>query len=365
MDVTVAVLRAQGADFSVEPAVLDEPRHGEVLVELAGTGVCHTDLLPRQGVFFPVPGPMVLGHEGAGTVVAVGPGVRSVAVGDEVILSYASCGLCTPCLVGRPNHCDEFLLRNISGGRSDGTPTLRLPDGEPLFANFLGQSSFATHALAGERNVVKVADRDIPLEHLGPLGCGLMTGAGAVFNTLNPAAGQPIVIQGCGTVGLAAVMAAAASGCAPVVATDLHDHRLKLALEVGATHAVNPQTEGPVGEYVRSLVGRPPDAVIDTTGVAARDAVDAVGAGGTAILLAAMADITLNGAELVFGKTVKGVALGDAIPQVLIPRLLHLHGQGRFPFDKLIQEYPLEAINDAVADSENGSTVKPVLVPSR
>ena len=363
MHIRAAVLREPHGSFAVEEVTLGDPAPDEVVVALAGTGVCHTDLLALEGVV-PLGNGIVLGHEGAGVVEAVGEQVRDVTVGDRVLISYASCGLCRRCLRGAPQYCDQFTPLNIGGSRPDGSPTLTM-DGQPLVGHFFGQSSFATHALTYERNLVKVTDPALPLELLGPLGCGLQTGAGAVLNTLRAEAGRSLVVLGCGGVGLAAIMAARVAGCDPVVAADLHPGRRQLAAELGATVTIDPrQAQGTVAA-VQDALGGLADYAIDTTAVAARQAVDCITVGGVAVLIGAgMGEVTLDGDQLLYGRTVKGTIEGDSVPQEFLPRLMRLYAQGRFPFDRFVRTYPLDDINTAVRDSLSGETVKPVLVPT-
>ena len=182
VDVKAAVVPAVGADFEIRTVTLDVPGPGEVAIDVAAVGICHTDLAIRDGHLpFPLPG--VLGHEGSGTVTAVGEGVTSVQVGDRVAVSFNSCGRCKHCSRNEPAYCDNFMGLNLGGVRPDGTPPLHDGD-EALGSNFFGQSTFATAALANERNVVRLPD-DAPLELVGPLGCGIQTGAGAILNSLD------------------------------------------------------------------------------------------------------------------------------------------------------------------------------------
>ena len=363
MEIQAAVLHEPHGSFQIERVSLDEPRADEVVVKLAGTGVCHTDLIALEGAF-PLGNGMVLGHEGAGVVQAIGASVRNVDVGDRVMLSYASCGHCRRCMRGIPQYCGSFGQLNAGGSRPDGSPTLRL-DGKPLVGHWFGQSSFASHALTYERNLVKVTDPSLPLELLGPMGCGIQTGAGAVLNTAGAEAGRSIVVFGCGGVGLAAVMAANVAGCAPIVAIDLHAHRRQLAGELGATITIDPREADGAVSSVQAALGELADYAIDTTAVAARQAVDCIGPGGVAVLIGVgMGELTLDGEQMLYGRTVKGTIEGDAVPQDFLPRLLQLHTQGRFPFDRLVSTYPLEDINTAVADTLSGKTVKPILVAS-
>jgi aryl-alcohol dehydrogenase len=365
MRITAAVLRTATDPFTIEELELDDPRPGEVLVRIVGAGLCHTDLLATNPAY-PFPHPIVLGHEGAGVVAEVGAGVTSVKRGDRVVLSFDSCGVCDLCRRGAPQYCDSFYLMNLFGRRLDGSTTMRTLEDREVTGHWFGQSSFASHALASERNVVKVGDESLALELLGPLGCGLQTGAGAVLNSIRPEVGDQLVVFGCGGVGLAAVMAAKVAGCRSIVAVDLHDSRLHLATEVGATHTVNAGTRDDVAGAIREITGGGADATFDTTGVAGviRTAVDVLRPLGTCVLVAAGdPEITIDASSFIFGKRIKGCFEGDAVPQHFIPRLLDLHAQGRFPLEKLTATYPLDRINDAVHDSESGATVKPILLP--
>jgi aryl-alcohol dehydrogenase len=363
MRITAAVTEAKGAAFTLARLELDDPRPDEVIVRLVGSGVCHTDLAVRDQRRA-VPLPAVLGHEGAGIVENIGAAVTSVAPGDHVVLTFNSCGACRMCVQGRSAYCDQFAAYNFAGRRVDGsTPLHRETD--DVHGVFFGQSAFATHALAAERNVVKVAP-DAPLELLGPLGCGIQTGAGSVLNSLRPPAGSSIAVFGAGSVGLSAVMAAMVAGCTTVVALDLNEQRLELAQELGATHVIN-GADGNTVARLRGLTGGAGiDYTLDTTGAPAvlRQAVDALNQGGTCGLIggsAAGTEVSLDMPTLLFGRTVRGIIEGDSIPHLFIPTLVNLYQQGRFPFDKLITTYPFKDINQAVEDAEKGVTVKPVL----
>lgn len=363
MQITAALTEEQGAPFTLTPLELDDPRPGELVVRIVGSGVCHTDLIVRDQ-WYPVPLPAVLGHEGAGVVEAVGEGVTYVAPGDHVVLTFNSCGGCRMCMAGRPAYCDLFFAYNFAGTRTDGSTPLHRESGD-VHGVFFGQSAFATHALATEANVVKV-DPTVPLELLGPLGCGIQTGAGAVLNTLRPSAGSSLAIFGAGSVGLSAVMAAAVVGCTTVIAVDLNQERLDLAEELGATHVIN-GTQGDTVARIQELTGGlGVDYSIETTAVPAvlRQAVDALNQGGTCGLIGAAAlgtEVSLDMSSLLFGRSVRGIVEGDSIPHAFIPKLVELYKQGRFPFDKLIKAYPFSEINQAVEDSEKGITLKPVL----
>jgi aryl-alcohol dehydrogenase len=363
MQITAAVVRSRSGPFGLETLDIEEPRAGEVLVRVVATGVCHTDMVMRDQDL-PTPQPVVLGHEGAGVVERVGPGVTKVAVGDHVVMTFNSCGGCPSCEDHAPTYCHEFFPRNFIGARADGTSGLSKA-GETIHGNIFGQSSFATYALCHERNAVKVR-KTVPLEILGPLGCGVMTGAGAVMNALAVEAGRSLVVFGAGAVGLSAVLAAKAVGAGPLVAVDINPSRLDLALDLGADHALDAR-QGSVVERVRAITGTGADYSLDTTAnlVVMRQAVDVLAPRGTCGLVGAsrMGDeLRLDAVALMSGgRSVRGIVEGDADPDVFIPLLIALYQAGQFPFDRLIAFYPMAAINEAVRDAETGRVVKPVV----
>ncbi len=361
IETTAAITACCGAAWELKTITLDEPRDDEILVRIVATGLCHTDVSVRDQ-HLPVPLPAVLGHEGAGVVEKVGPGVTALAVGDHVVLAIASCGKCPNCLRGLPTYCHQAMPLNFSGRRADGSATIHHA-GHAISGSFFGQSAFAGYALANERNAVKVP-KDIDLALLGPLGCGIQTGAGTVINTLKPAIGSSIAVFGAGAVGLSAVMAAKVVGCTTIIAVDIHPNRLALALELGATHVVNAK-DGNVVEAVRAIGGGVGYAV-DTSAVPAviRQAVESLTPLGRCAMVGVSppgAEITLSVQSLFFGQSVGGAIEGDSIPKLFIPQLIDLWRQGRFPFDRLIRFYDFAQINEAVADSVSGATLKPVL----
>lgn len=361
MRATAAVAHAKGRPFVIEPVEIDEPREDEILVRVVASGICHTD--PAWRDVFPWDRPIVLGHEGAGVVERVGARVRRLGPGDRVVLTFDACGRCVRCVRGKPAYCDEFFPRNFGGTRPDG-PSALSRDGAPVAAHFFGQSSFATHLIATERNAVKV-DADLPLELLAPLGCGLQTGAGAVLNSLRAPAGSRLAVFGAGAVGLSAIMAGRVAGCTTIIAVDVNRARLDLARDLGATHAVNP-AEGDAAERVRSITGGGADFTLETTGVpdVLRQAVASLVLLGTCGLIAGAppeTEIRLPWRDVMHGRVLRGVIEGDSIPAEFIPTMIELYRQGRFPFDRLVRFYPFERINEAAADSLEGRTVKPVL----
>jgi aryl-alcohol dehydrogenase len=315
---------------------------------------------------YPVPLPIVLGHEGAGIVEAVGSAVRRVGPGDHVALSFLHCGRCRPCLDGSPASCANFNAINFAGQRPDGSHALSLPNGgATLHDRFFAQSSFGTFAIANEANTVKVRD-DAPLELLGPLGCSIQTGAGTVLRVLRVGAGASFAVTGVGAVGLSAVMAARAAGATTIIAVDVVPARLDLARELGATHAINGRETDAVAE-IRRVTGGGVDYTLDTSGLPAliQQGVEALRQRGTAAILGAsrpdaVIQIPAN-TYMQSCKTLMGVVEGDSVPDVLIPQLLDLYMQGRFPFDRLVRFYDFDQINQAAADAESGAVVKPII----
>ena len=363
MRIQAAVSR-EGAPFPIIEALdLEPPRPDEVLVRIVATGVCHTDIGMHAGRGGLTPKPMVLGHEGAGVVEQVGGAVTSLSVGDHVVLSGGSCGHCPSCRRDFPTYCHEMLPRNFGGLRPDGTTPLS-KDGAPIFSRFFGQSSFASYAIADERTAVKVP-MDIPLEMLGPLGCGVITGVGAVLNSLKLRPGQSIAVFGAGGVGLSAIMAARLAGATRIVAIDKVASRLDLAKELGATDVVD-AAEGDAGKIVREITGHGVDFAFNTTGVPAvfSQSLDCLALQGTAAFVTAPRGGDWAPAMfpmLVGGRRLQGILGGDAAPQSFIPMMIDYWRQGRLPFDRLIRAYPFEAIAEAFADVEAGRTIKPVL----
>ncbi|GGL17200.1 NAD(P)-dependent alcohol dehydrogenase [Nocardia jinanensis] len=365
MQAQAALLTEPGSEFTLTQIDIDGPRAGEVLVRIEAVGICHTDLAARDGVL-PLEFPGVAGHEGAGTVLAVGDGVTAVAPGDKVGITFNSCGDCATCTTGRQSYCENFIQLNYGGTRADGSRPLSR-DGEPIGGMFFGQSSFARVALANERNVVKVDD-EIPFALLAPLGCGVQTGVGAVTRSLKAEKGSAIAIAGGGSVGLSAAIGAVVQGCATIIVVEPNAARRDLALELGATHVVDPAA-GELTEQVRAIVPAGVDYVVDTTGIPAviESLIGATRVRGTVGLIGVPADpagaVNLNIiATLTLGLTVTGIIEGDSVPDEFIPELVALYRAGRLPLDKLVTTFDFANINDAVAAQHAGTVVKPVLV---
>lgn len=363
MEIKAAVVFEKSGPFCIEPLQLSEPNDDEVLVRIVGVGICHTDLAGRDGYLPIPPPPSVFGHEGAGIVERIGARVTKVRPGDHVLLSWDCCGTCTSCKAGKDSYCLNFFLHNFHGARPDGSPTLH-KDGQVIHGSFFCQSSFADFALASERNVVKVGE-DLPLEVLAPMGCGVMTGAGAVMNSLQPRPGSSIAVFGVGPVGMSAILGAAVCGCTTIIAVDVRPDRLQMAQQLGATHAVNAAEANPV-EAIRGLTSGGVDFSLECVGnpKVLRQAVDVLPRLGVCGLLGVVApgtEVSLDMDLLMNGRTVRGIIEGDAIPDLFIPRLIELYRQGKFPFDRMITYYPFADINRAVEDMEKGRVIKPVL----
>ncbi len=365
MKISAALAHANNSPLAIAEIDLAEPGDSDILVRLVATGLCHTDLTVLANA--PLPWPAVLGHEGAGVVEQVGRNVTKVAPGDHVLMTTASCGECRNCLQGQPSYCLQFREVNMTGGyRADGSCS-HSHQGKPVFGRFFGQSSFASHVLTAERNVVKVA-ADLPLDLLAPLGCGIQTGAGAVLNTLQPRPGSSLVVFGAGAVGLAAVMAAVIAGCTTIIAVDRVPSRLTLASELGATHVINADAEDAVARVLEITDGGA-DFALEATGVTAvmEQTVAALGLNGTAVLVGvagADAQIKVNPTVMQSkNQVLKGSMMAglNAVPDLFIPQLISFWRAGRLPVEKLVTYYEFDGINQAIHDAHKGTAIKPIL----
>ncbi len=363
MKIKAAVTHGKGDPFVIEEVELKEPEYGEILVRIVASGICHTDEAV-QNQFIPMSLPAVLGHEGAGVVEKVGPGVVEFGVGDHVGLSFAHCGVCSNCHKGRPFVCKEFNNINFGGTQPDGTSRLETTEGETLSTLF-GQSSFATYAVVNQRSAVKVEDKNMDLGLVAPMGCGIQTGAGTVLNRLRPEFGSSIAVFGCGTVGMSAIMAAKIAGCAKIIAVGGNEKSLELAKELGATHAVNrKKVDDLVGE-VRKISGGGVNYSIDTTGngECVRKSLAFCDFDGVCAVVGATAEFTINIQNELMGegKSLLGVVEGDSIPKDFIPKLIDYYQRGKFPFDRIITFYEFNRINEALEESHAGKCIKAVL----
>ena len=355
--IQAAVLRKKGGPLRIESVEMEGPRDDEVLVRLVASGICRTDI-DFCDDWDKADGAVVLGHEGAGVVERVGNRVKGVKPGDHVVLSYQSCGLCRQCRSGRPAHCTRLDELNFGFQRPDGSNGLQRSG---VRGHFFGQSSFATYSLATERNLVKVS-KHLPLELLAPLGCGVQTGAGTVMNSLNVSREESIAVFGTGAVGLAAVMASHLVKADPIIGVDIKPKRLKLALKLGATHAIDNRHQDVAGR-IADITGKGVDYVVETTGSPEMHqlAISVLNPHGVVALLTGE-----EGTDaLPEGRRTLGIIQGDAVPQHFIPKLIKLYLAGKFPFDRLVKFYKFKDINRAVADSKRGDTIKPVLRMSK
>lgn len=358
-----AIVRQKGGPFQLEEVSIESPRNDEILVQIKAAGICHSDISCRDQIF-PAKLPQVFGHEGAGVVVSVGSQVKGLATGDHVVLSFDSCGDCHYCKAELSSYCDQFDVLNAFGGRLDGSSALSVDD-KLIHANFFGQSSFAEYAIVKQRNTIKI-DSSIDLAIAAPFGCAVQTGAGCVLNALKAQVGQSILIIGAGGVGLSAIMAAKLVGCSPIIAVDLHEHRLAVASEMGATHVINGHDQN-IAEQVKKISPGGVDFSVECSGSAQVQtiAIAAMHQLGVCALLGVPGigsrfDIPCY--ELNIGKTVRGVVSGHADAKTFLPALLEHYKNGDLPINKWITRYPFEDINQAALDLENGKTIKPVLL---
>lgn len=367
MKISAVIASQEDHSFSYQDVEIDDPRDDEIRVKIEAVGLCHTDVLARDG-FYPIEGDAVLGHEGAGIVEKIGKNITKVKRGDRVGISFRSCGQCKKCETKNAAYCTDFVGMNITGSRPDGTRALKQGSHE-LASNFFGQSSFATHALTYETNVVLLSD-DIPFEIAAPLGCGVQTGAGTVMNSLECESGSSLIVTGCGTVGLSAVMAAKIQGCDTIIAIEPKKSRRELALELGATHAIDPIAHPDFEEAVRKIIPDGVNYAVDTTGrrLTLECLARCFTTKGTLALVGMPTsledDVSFAGIQfLAGGLTIKGIIEGDSHPDIFIPKLMDYFKAGYLPVDKLIKTYPLSLIDKAVQDHHSGACIKAVLIP--
>lgn len=358
-----ALMRAQREALVIEDVDLAEPRAGEVAVRMVATGVCHSDRAAWGGNR-ELKVPMVLGHEGAGIVEAVGPGVTSVAAGDHVVLAaIARCGRCESCVRGEPWLCLTAGAAIFSGTMPDGTTRLS-QRGRPVH-HFFSQSSFAERAVVPEGAAVKVRT-DVPLERIATLACGVATGLGAVFNAARVPVGASVAVIGCGGVGTGVIAGADLAHAGMIVAIDVSEEKLAYAKTLGATHTVHAGEEDAV-ERVRALTAGGIEIAFECVGGPRTLAqlVAMLRAGGNGYVVGAAPPGTtfpFPTDGFIRNKHLHGVLLGNIRPSIDIPRYVDLYAKGRLPLDKLVtRTYPLESINDALAAMEH-STGRGVVV---
>ncbi|SDH99140.1 aryl-alcohol dehydrogenase [Alteribacillus persepolensis] len=360
MDIKAYVSENEKAEL--KGVQLQEIGADELLVKITGTGLCHTDLGVMHAAI-PTPSPIVLGHEGAGVVVKTGESVTEFEEGDRVVISFNYCGKCANCLQGVPSACENFFRYNF--GESMETTDSKVVDNGKKIANLFGQSSLATHSVCNERNAVKIEDESIDLALLGPLACGIQTGVGTVLNKLEPGFGESIVIFGCGSVGLSAVMGANLAHCKHIIAVDVQEERLSMAEELGATHVINGEKDDPVKE-VQRITGGGAHYSVESSGVPAvvLQAIRSVRALGTIAVVGAAGELEFHiHDELIpSNKTLVGVVEGQSVPKLFIPEMITYYKEGKLPFDKMVRKYRMDELDNAIKDMESGKTYKPVIV---
>ena len=361
-----AVLREVGTRMRIEDVTLADPKPGEALVRIVGTGVCHSDYHVIKGEWAS-PLPIVLGHEASGVVEAIGAGVTQAAPGDHVVLSFApNCGQCAYCVAGRPHLCSAYL-HLPPGGLLDGTS--RLSRGAETIYMFGRMASFAEYAVVAGASLIPIR-KDVPLAKAALIGCAVMTGVGAALNTAKIEAGATVLVVGCGGVGLNCIQGARLASAARIIAVDVADDKLAFARRFGATDVVNSRRDDPVAAARALTGGMGVDYALEAIGLRAtiEQCYHAIRRGGTAVVVGMAPDgveatipaRAIAGAE----KTLKGCFYGSTRPRIDMPRLLDFYLDGRLLLDELVtRTYPLEAINEAFDDLGAGGVGRGLLLP--
>ena len=354
-----AVLYAPNQPLVIEDMEVDEPQAGEVLIKTAATGVCHSDLHFMEGKWM-YPMPVVLGHESAGVVEKVGPGVTNVKAGDRVVVAFVqSCGACNRCVTGRPNLCSNGQSLNRMG-------RIKL-NGQPI-AQFAGMGAFAEHQLVSDKACVKVPD-GVPMEVAALVGCSVMTGVGAVTNTVKLQVGQTVAVVGCGGVGLNIIQGAKLAGASRIIAVDLMESKLAAAKEFGATDVVD-ASSGDAVQQVQAMTGGGVDYAFEAIGLmkTAQQCWEMARRGGQAVvvgMLPLMEQLTLPGAGMGFlgEKGIVGSYYGSTRQTYDMPWLMELYRQKRLKIDELIsRKYELGQINEAYDALKGGEVNRSVIV---
>lgn len=357
-----AALSYGESDFKIEQVSYEEISEDEVLVKINSVGICHTDIVSTKGIY-PFSYPVILGHEGAGTVEKTGANVEGFDINDHVILSYASCNSCPACSSGHPYICESFYPLNTHGVNYQNKKNISLINGEKV-SNFFGQSSFAEYVVVHKNNVIKVPN-NLSLEYLGPLSCGIMTGMGSVLKKLKPEYNQTIAIFGCGTVGLSAIIASKLSNCKTIIAIDVNDNKLEDAKKFGATHVINSSREEVISA-IKSIEPLGVDFSIESTGIPSilQQTIDCLKIPGKVAVLSAVkhgTKVEIDYKSIQTERTIVGVVMGSVNPREFIPELISLYENGKLPLEEMITFYPFEKINNAIRDLELGTVIKAVL----
>lgn len=365
MQMQAAILTQPNAPFRIESVTIDPPQAGEVLVKIAASGVCRSDWRVAIGTA-PKPMPIIVGHEGAGLVTAVGPGVTRVAVGDHVALSWApGCGDCFYCYNAKPNLCDSYRKLLASGLQADGRSRIHW-DGRPVHI-LAGLGSFAEYAVVRQESCLPVR-RDAPLELVALVGCAVATGVGAAMFTADIRPGQSAAVFGAGGIGLNIIQGARLCGAYPVIAVDINDRKMEIARQFGATHCLF-SDEMAVAEIQALTAGRGADYTFEALGLPSLQerAFDALRPGGVLTLVGtAPADSSTNLPGAIITRTeivIRGSSYGSVNPPRDIPMLLDLYAAGKLKLEELItRRYRLEQINEAYADMLSGALARGIIV---
>lgn len=352
--------------LTIEEVNLDPPKPHEVLVRMRAAGICHSDLHTYRGELRAMP-PLVLGHEGAGIVEAVGSAVSKVKPGDHILVNWLpACNQCTACLRGQNNLCERLPATTLQALLPDGTTRLQTADGIKL-KHYLSAATMSQYAVVDEASAITLPE-DVPFEVASIIGCAVLTGTGAVLNTAQVPPGSSAAVIGCGGVGLSAIMGCKLAGCYPIIAIDVMESKFGFARELGATHTINAR-ETDVLEALRSLTRGGPDFIFDSVGAAGtiQQALRGVRPGGAAVIMgmhSMKADVPISPAVLVaLNKRLLGSFAGSARPHLDLPWLINLYRAGRLPVEKLVsQYYKLTDLPQAFADMEAGKVARGVIV---
>lgn len=359
------VCREWNKPVVVEEVTVESPRRGEVMVKIAACGVCHSDLSATNGTI-PMPPPTVLGHEAAGTIVEVGEGVSELTVGDPVVISWiAICGKCRYCVMGRPALCDNGQRAAMT--LPDGTRRVKDKSGNEL-NHFAGVAVMAEYATLPVENIIKI-DASVPLDKAALVGCAVMTGVGAAINTAKVEPGSSVAVFGAGGIGLNVIQGAALAGASTIIAVDMADKKLEMAQQFGATHVVNPSSDGDAVQKIIALSGGGADYAFEAIGLPAtiQQTYACVRKGGTAVVVgvAKMMDQVQLGAFMMpfQEKVLTGSMYGSARPSTDFPRLLDLYKAHRLKLDELVTAtYKIEDINRAFDDMQHGVNARGVIL---
>ena len=357
---------ARSKPLRIAEVDLEPPGPGEVLVRIRAVGLCHSDLSVIDGTR-PRPLPMVIGHEAAGIVESIGPGVTDLTVGTHVVSAFVpSCGHCAPCANNRPALCEPGFVSNSAGTLFSGSR--RLSENHIALHHHLGVSGFATYAVISRTSLVAI-DPTLPFEEAAIFGCAIITGVGAVANTAKVPAGASVAIVGLGGVGLASLLGARALNAGNIIAIDPDKKKRRLAEELGATHVFDP-TESNTTQNIKQLLRGGADYAFEMAGnVAALELAFAVtGRGGTTIsagLAAPDARFPLPQTQLVAEeRTLKGSYLGSCVPERDIPLYISWYRSGRLPITKLLdQSLKLEELNEAFDRLASGTALRQIVLP--